>query len=92
MLTGSLCFFLSSFSLYSYRAQIDSSLKVSSMLETHLAPTFSFSVGGEIDHLKGGAARFGMGVQFETPTPELQEAAEKQAQFGVQVTPPRVPM
>jgi len=78
--------------LFSYRAQIDSSLKVSSLLETHLAPTFSFSVGGEIDHLKGGAARFGMGVQFETPTPELQEAAEKQAQLGIQVGPPRVPM
>ena len=48
------------------RAQVDSTGKVSSLWENRLAPTFSFTVGGEIDHFKGGAAKFGVGVNIES--------------------------
>lgn len=35
-----------------FRAQVDSSGKVSALLEQQLAPTFAFLVAGEIDHVK----------------------------------------
>lgn len=35
-----------------FRAQLDSSGKVSAMLEQRFAPTFAFMVAGEIDHFK----------------------------------------
>lgn len=35
-----------------FRAQVDSTGKVSALLEQQLAPTFSFLVAGEIDHFK----------------------------------------
>lgn len=35
-----------------FRAQLDSQGKVSALLEQRFAPTFSFMVAGEIDHLK----------------------------------------
>lgn len=35
-----------------FRAQLDSTGKVSALLEQRFAPTFSFLVSGEIDHLK----------------------------------------
>jgi len=35
-----------------FRAQLDSSGKVSALLEQQLAPTFAFLVAGEIDHVK----------------------------------------
>ena len=39
-----------------FRAQVDSTGKVSALLEQQLAPTFSFLVAGEIDHFKVCAA------------------------------------
>ena len=40
-----------------FRAQLDSTGKVSAMLEQRFAPTFAFLVGGEIDHFKVGVIR-----------------------------------
>lgn len=34
------------------RAQLDSIGKVSMLLEQHIAPTFTFSIAGELDHFK----------------------------------------
>ena len=35
-----------------FRAQLDSTGKVSALLEQRFAPTFAFTVAGEIDHFK----------------------------------------
>ena len=42
----------------SFRAQLDSTGKVSAYLEQRFAPTFSFLVSGEIDHFKVRSAAF----------------------------------
>lgn len=42
-----------------FRAQVDSSGKVSALLEQQLAPTFAFLVAGEIDHVKVRSALLG---------------------------------
>ncbi|KZT68156.1 hypothetical protein DAEQUDRAFT_812314 [Daedalea quercina L-15889] len=54
-----------------FRAQLDSTGKVSALLEQRFAPSFSFLVSGEIDHFKN-AAKVGVGVMIESPsmTPE----------------------
>ncbi|THH10193.1 hypothetical protein EW145_g1504 [Phellinidium pouzarii] len=54
-----------------FRAQLDSTGKVSAMLEQRFAPTFAFMVAGEIDHFKN-AAKIGVGVMIESSslTPE----------------------
>ncbi|CAL1705039.1 unnamed protein product [Somion occarium] len=54
-----------------FRAQLDSTGKVSALLEQRFAPTFSFMVSGEIDHFKN-AAKVGVGVMIESSslTPE----------------------
>ncbi|KAI0062260.1 hypothetical protein BV25DRAFT_1945387 [Artomyces pyxidatus] len=54
-----------------FRAQVDSTGKVSALLEQRFAPTFSFTVAGEIDHFKN-AAKVGVGVMIESSslTPE----------------------
>lgn len=54
-----------------FRAQLDSTGKVAALLEQRFAPTFVFTVGGEIDHFKN-TARVGMGVMIESSslTPE----------------------
>ncbi|KAH8833874.1 eukaryotic porin/Tom40 [Flagelloscypha sp. PMI_526] len=48
-----------------FRAQLESSGKVSAWLEQRFSPAFTFSVGGEIDHWKN-AAKIGVGVQIES--------------------------
>ncbi|KAF9052643.1 eukaryotic porin-domain-containing protein [Panaeolus papilionaceus] len=54
-----------------FRAQVDSSGKVSALLEQRFIPAFSFLVAGEIDHFKN-AAKVGVGVMIESSslTPE----------------------
>ncbi|EJD52967.1 hypothetical protein AURDEDRAFT_142053 [Auricularia subglabra TFB-10046 SS5] len=54
-----------------FRAQLDSSGKVSALLEQRFAPTFAFLFAGEIDHFKN-AAKVGVGVMIESSslTPE----------------------
>ncbi|MCO5565916.1 hypothetical protein L7F22_019591 [Adiantum nelumboides] len=74
------------FRMSTLRCQIDNSFKVSSQLETRLAPTFAFTVGGEIDHLST-LARFGVGISIESPSSDLQFDPT-----GPQPTPPNVPM
>ncbi|KAJ2931374.1 hypothetical protein H1R20_g5753, partial [Candolleomyces eurysporus] len=55
----------------SFKAQLDSTGKVSALLEQRFTPTFSFLVAGEIDHFKN-AAKVGVGVMIEgtSLTPE----------------------
>ncbi|KDN36097.1 hypothetical protein K437DRAFT_276886 [Tilletiaria anomala UBC 951] len=53
------------FRMSTLRGQIDSTGKISSLFEQRLAPTFSFTVGGEIDHLKS-TSRFGVGFNIES--------------------------
>ncbi|EIM90027.1 uncharacterized protein STEHIDRAFT_51290 [Stereum hirsutum FP-91666 SS1] len=50
-----------------FRAQVDSTGKVSALLEQRFAPTFTFTVAGEIDHFKN-AAKVGVGVSIESTT------------------------
>ncbi|KAI6036563.1 hypothetical protein PISMIDRAFT_670178 [Pisolithus microcarpus 441] len=54
-----------------FRAQLDSTGKVSALLEQRFAPTFAFLVSGEVDHFKN-AAKVGVGVMIESSnlTPE----------------------
>ncbi|KAI0082793.1 hypothetical protein K474DRAFT_1633154 [Panus rudis PR-1116 ss-1] len=54
-----------------FRAQLDSTGKVSALLEQRFAPSFSFMVSGEIDHFKN-ASKVGVGVSIESSslTPE----------------------
>ncbi|TDL27486.1 hypothetical protein BD410DRAFT_782573 [Rickenella mellea] len=49
------------------RAQVDSTGKVSALLEQRFAPTFAFLVSGEIDHFRN-SAKVGVGVIIETST------------------------
>ncbi|TEB31238.1 hypothetical protein FA13DRAFT_1754758 [Coprinellus micaceus] len=55
----------------SFKTQLDSTGKISALLEQRFTPTFSFLVAGEIDHFKN-AAKVGVGVMIEgtTLTPE----------------------
>ncbi|KIM49107.1 hypothetical protein M413DRAFT_438265 [Hebeloma cylindrosporum] len=50
-----------------FRAQIDSTGKVSALLEQRFIPAFAFLVSGEIDHFKN-AAKVGVGVMIESTT------------------------
>ncbi|KAF4614769.1 hypothetical protein D9613_003067 [Agrocybe pediades] len=50
-----------------FRAQIDSTGKVSALLEQRFVPAFAFLVAGEIDHFKN-AAKVGVGVMIESTT------------------------
>nr|ACG27157.1 mitochondrial import receptor subunit TOM40 [Zea mays] len=54
-----------------FRAQLDSSGKVSALLEQRFAPSFAFLFSGEIDHFKN-SAKVGVGVMIESSsmTPE----------------------
>jgi len=69
--------------LASFKAQLDSTGKVSALLEQRFTPTFAFLVCGEIDHFKN-SAKVGMGVMIEgsTLTPEeMGMTAEPQPQL-----------
>ncbi|KAF8921283.1 eukaryotic porin-domain-containing protein [Mucidula mucida] len=59
-----------------FRAQLDSTGKVSALLEQRFTPTFSFTLSGEIDHFKN-AAKVGFGVAIES-TSLTQEEMEAQ--------------
>jgi len=54
-----------------FRAQVDSTGKVSALLDQRFAPTLSFLLSGEIDHVKN-TAKVGAGVMIESSsmTPE----------------------
>ncbi|KZV80308.1 hypothetical protein EXIGLDRAFT_704122 [Exidia glandulosa HHB12029] len=59
------------FRMSTFRAQLDSTGKVSALLEQRFAPTFAFLFAGEIDHFKN-SAKVGVGVMIESSslTPE----------------------
>ncbi|KAJ3514833.1 hypothetical protein NLJ89_g2141 [Agrocybe chaxingu] len=59
------------FRVATFRAQLDSTGKVSALLEQRFVPAFAFLVAGEIDHFKN-AAKVGVGVMIESSslTPE----------------------
>ncbi|KAH9811263.1 eukaryotic porin-domain-containing protein [Melampsora americana] len=65
------------------RSQIDSHGKVSMLLEQRIAPTFTFSIAGELDHFKS-QSKFGIGIQLES------SPLDENALQGV--TPPTPPM
>lgn len=65
------------------RAQADSTGKVSMLLEQRIAPMFTFSVAGELDHAKS-QSKFGIGIQLESSP--LDENSLKG------LTPPSPPM
>ncbi|KAL1925649.1 uncharacterized protein VTP21DRAFT_532 [Calcarisporiella thermophila] len=48
----------------SVRAQIDTTGRVSAVIEERMAPGFSFLVSGDLDHVKGNA-KFGVGIMIE---------------------------
>jgi len=56
-----------------FRAQVDSMGKVSALLEQQLAPTFSFLVAGEIDHVKS-VSKVGVGIMIESSSMTPEEA------------------
>ncbi|CEH15542.1 Translocase of outer mitochondrial membrane complex, subunit TOM40 [Ceraceosorus bombacis] len=58
------------FRMATYRAQIDSTGKISSLLETRLAPTLALTFAGEVDHFKN-AAKFGVGLSLESAGGEV---------------------
>ncbi|KAG6909703.1 hypothetical protein DXG01_015904 [Tephrocybe rancida] len=53
--------------LATFRAQVDSTGKVSALLEQRFTPAFAFLVSGEIDHFKN-SAKVGVGVMIESST------------------------
>ncbi|KZO95290.1 hypothetical protein CALVIDRAFT_516555 [Calocera viscosa TUFC12733] len=55
-----------------FRAQVDSTGKVSALLEQKFAPTFAFLVSGEIDHVKN-SAKVGVGVMIESTSLSPEE-------------------
>ncbi|KAM0751695.1 hypothetical protein T439DRAFT_324895 [Meredithblackwellia eburnea MCA 4105] len=58
----------------SFRGQVDSTGKISALLEQRLSPAFSFLFGGEIDHVKN-TSKFGVGVQIESADEAVMEQA-----------------
>ncbi|KLO10666.1 hypothetical protein SCHPADRAFT_921997 [Schizopora paradoxa] len=55
-----------------FRAQLDSSGKVSALLEQRFAPSFQFLVSGEIDHFKN-SAKVGVGVMIDSSSLSPEE-------------------
>jgi mitochondrial import receptor subunit TOM40 len=53
------------FQAATFRGQIDTTGRVSAVLEEKMAPGFSILLTGDIDHVKG-QSRFGIGMQLES--------------------------
>ncbi|KAH9842734.1 eukaryotic porin-domain-containing protein [Rhodofomes roseus] len=70
-----------------FRAQLDSTGKVSALLEQRFAPSFAFLVSGEIDHFKN-AAKVGVGVMIESPSMTPEEM-NSMMQMSMPPTPPQ---
>ncbi|KAK2739025.1 translocase of outer mitochondrial membrane [Myotisia sp. PD_48] len=69
-----------------FRAQVDSTGKLSCLLEKRVALPLSLTFAGEIDQAKH-QAKIGIAASFELPTPELMELQES-GQLPEPVTPP----
>jgi len=76
--------------LSTFRAQLDSTGKVSALLEQRFTPTFAFLMSGEIDHFKN-SAKVGVGVMIESSalSPEEMEMQMQQMQMQQSLNPPQ---
>jgi len=64
-----------------FRAQVDSTGKVSALLEQQLAPTFAFLIAGEIDHVKT-TSKIGLGIMIESQPQPPEDATAALGQPG----------
>ncbi|KAF9069602.1 eukaryotic porin-domain-containing protein [Rhodocollybia butyracea] len=71
--------------LSTFRAQLDSTGKVSALLEQRFTPTFAFLVAGEIDHFKN-SAKVGVGVMIESSALSQEEMEMQMQQMQMQQT------
>jgi len=55
-----------------FRAQVDSTGKVSALLEQRFLPTFAFLVSGELDHFRN-SSKFGVGLMLESSSMTMEE-------------------
>ncbi|KAG0664613.1 translocase of outer mitochondrial membrane [Rhodotorula mucilaginosa] len=62
------------FRMSTFRGQVDSTGKVSALLEQRLSPAFALGLAGEIDHVKS-TSRFGISVNIESASEEAMQAA-----------------
>ncbi|KAF5365659.1 hypothetical protein D9758_003333 [Tetrapyrgos nigripes] len=69
--------------LATFRAQLDSTGKVSALLEQRFTPTFAFLMSGEIDHFKN-AAKVGVGVMIESSALSQEELEMQMQQMQMQ--------
>ncbi|KAF8990703.1 hypothetical protein BDZ89DRAFT_1086978 [Hymenopellis radicata] len=74
-------------------AHLDSTGKVSALLEQRFTPTFSFTISGEIDHFKN-AAKVGFGVAIESTSLTQEEMERSVPYFRTKVSyvPQRPPI
>ncbi|KAF9264670.1 hypothetical protein L218DRAFT_196546 [Marasmius fiardii PR-910] len=70
-----------------FRAQLDSTGKVSALLEQRFTPTFAFLMSGEIDHFKN-SAKVGVGVMIESSTLTEEEMQMQMQQMQAAANPP----
>ncbi|GAA5967926.1 hypothetical protein JCM11641_005811 [Rhodosporidiobolus odoratus] len=63
------------FRMSTYRGQVDSTGKVSMLLEQRLSPMFAVLFAGEIDHVKS-TSKWGFGVQVESASEDAMAAAQ----------------
>ncbi|KAL0946880.1 hypothetical protein HGRIS_013046 [Hohenbuehelia grisea] len=67
--------------LSTFKAQVDSTGKVSALLEQRFTPAFAFLLAGEIDHFKN-AAKVGVGVMIESSTLTPEEMGMPPGPYG----------
>ncbi|KAH8683314.1 eukaryotic porin/Tom40 [Tricladium varicosporioides] len=68
------------FRMSTFRAQVDSTGKLSCLLEKRVAPMVQLTFASEMDHVKG-AAKIGLAVSIEAGSEELQEQQAAPAQI-----------
>lgn len=71
-----------------FRGQVDTTGKVSAVLEKRIAPPVMITFAGEMDHSKN-AAKIGMAISIEgVGSEEVMEAQEKMATSGIEIQSP----
>ncbi|GAA5987356.1 hypothetical protein JCM5350_005638 [Sporobolomyces pararoseus] len=71
------------FRMATFRGQVDSTGKVSALLEQRFSPAFAFLVAGEIDQVKN-TSKFGVGIQVDSASEEAISSSEA----SLPITPP----
>jgi len=64
------------FRMSTFRAQVDSTGKLSCLLEKRVAPPVQLTFAAEVDHFKQ-AAKIGVAVSIEAGSEDLQEQQEQ---------------